>query len=120
MVVWWTPETVHLWGETLCLDYANTVGWSPADEPVDPERTDVLRTEDMLRRWGQRLHLLTDDPEVVSTIELRRARTLRDTVYRLFSAIARDRKPATNDLDALLSTYVEAVKHAFLRASEDV
>jgi predicted RNA-binding Zn ribbon-like protein len=115
----WTPETVHLWGETLCLDYANSVAWSPEDEHVDPERTDVLRTEDMLDRWGRRLDLLSDDAAPASATELRRARALRDSVYRPFSLISRDQKPASKDLDVLMSNYIEAVKHASLLAGGD-
>jgi predicted RNA-binding Zn ribbon-like protein len=114
-----TPETIHLWGETLCLDYANSVDWSPEDEHVDPERTDVLRTEHTLGRWGRRLDLLGDDAERVSAAELRRARALRDALYRLFSSISRDQKPARKDLDVLMSNYIEAVKHASLLAGED-
>src|SRR6266566_4354098 len=108
MLVSPTPETIHLWGETLCLDYANSVYWSPEDEHADPERrggrrswvrsgpgteTDVLRTGDMLGRWGRRLDLLSDDAKPASEAELRRARALRDAVYRLFSSISRDEEP---------------------------
>ncbi len=107
------------WGETLCLDYANSVDWSPEDEHADPEQTDVLRTEDMLGRWGRRLDLLSDDAEPTSAAELRRARELRDAVYRLFSSIGREQEPAGKDLDVLMSNYVEAVKHASLLAGED-
>ncbi len=114
-----TPETIHLWGEALCLDYANSVDWSPDDEHVDPEQTDVLRTEHMLGRWGRRLDLLGDDAEQASAAELRRARALRDAVYRLFSSISRDQKPSRRDLDVLMSNYIEAVKHASLLAGED-
>jgi predicted RNA-binding Zn ribbon-like protein len=115
-----TPETVPLWGGTLCLDYANSVDWSPEDEHVDPEQTDVLRTGDMLGRWGRRRDLLSDDAEPASVAELRRARALRDAAYRLFSAISRDLKPARKDLDVLMSSYIEAVKHASLLAGEDL
>jgi predicted RNA-binding Zn ribbon-like protein len=115
----WTPETVHLWGTTLCLDYANTVAWSPEDEHVDPERTDVLRTEDLMGRWGRRLALLSEQAEPASAAELRRARALRDAVYRLFSTISRDQQPARDDLDVLKINYMEAVKHASLVAGED-
>lgn len=114
-----TPESVHLWGETLCLDYANSVDWSLEDVPVDPEHTDMLRTERMLGRWGRRLDLLRDDAEPASAAELRRARALRDAVYRLFSSISRDQKPARNDLDVLTSNYIESVKRATLLAGED-
>jgi predicted RNA-binding Zn ribbon-like protein len=113
-----TPETIHLWGETLCLDYANSVFWSPEDQPADPGQTDVLRTEDMLARWGQRLDLLGDDADQVSAAELSCARALRDTVYRLFASISRNQKPAIKHLDELMSNYSEAVTHAFLLAGE--
>jgi predicted RNA-binding Zn ribbon-like protein len=119
MLVSRTPETTHLWGETLCLDYANSVDWSPQDEHADPEQTDALRTENMLGRWGRRLDLLSDDAEPASAAELRRARALRDAVHRLFASISRDQKPARKDLDVLMSNYVEAVKHASLLAGED-
>ena len=114
-----TAETIHLWGETLCLDYANSVDWSSDDEHVDPVQTDVLRTAAMLGRCGRRLGLLSDDAEAASTAELRRARALRDAVYHLFCSISRDQEPARKDLDVLMSNYVEAVEHASLLGSED-
>lgn len=115
-----TPEEVHLWGETLCLDYANSVDWSPENEHVDPERTDVLRAEDMLGRWGGRCDLLGEDARRASAAELDRARSLRDAVYRLFSSICRGQGPARKDLGLLMSNYAEAVKHASLRSDEDL
>ena len=119
MLVSRTPETVHLWGETLCLDYANSVDWSPEDQHVDPEQTDVLRMEDMLGRWGRRVDVLSDDVEPASAAELGQARVLRDAVYRVFSSISRHQGPARNDLDVLMSNYIEAVKHASLLAGEE-
>ncbi len=101
------------------MDYANSVYWSSEDEHVDPEQTDVLLTQDMLGRWGRRLDLLSDDAKPASAAELRRARALRDAVYRLFSSISRDQKPAGKNLDALMSNYIEALKHASLLAGED-
>jgi predicted RNA-binding Zn ribbon-like protein len=114
------PETIHLWGETLCLDYANSVQWSPEDTHVDPQQTDVLRTEYALGSWGRRLDLLSDDAAPASGAELRRARVLREAVYRLFSSISRGREPARGDLDVLLKNYVEAVEHASLLAGADL
>jgi predicted RNA-binding Zn ribbon-like protein len=114
------PQTIHLWGETLCLDYANSVQWSPEDTHVDPQQTDVLRTEDALRSWGRRLDLLSDDAAPASSAELRRALTLREAVYRLFSSISRDQEPARQDLDVLLSNYAQAVEHASLLAGTDL
>lgn len=113
-----TPETVHLWGETLCLDYANSVDWSPEDEHTDPEQTDVLRAEDMLGRWGRRCDLLGEDAKRASTAELERARSLRDAVYRLFSSISQGQDPTRRDLDLLMSDYTEAVNHASLQAGK--
>ena len=106
-----TPETIQ---ETLCLDYANSVEWSSEDE-----HPDVLRTGEMLGRWGQRLGLLSDDARSASEAELRRARALRDAVYRLFSSISQDQEPATKDLDVLMHNYTEAVDQATLLAGED-
>lgn len=113
-----TPETVHLWGETLCLDYANSVDWSPEDEHTDPEQTDVLRAEDMLGRWGRRCDLLGEDAKRASAAELSRARSLRDAVYRLFSSISQGQDPTRRDLDLLMSDYTEAVNHASLQAGK--
>ena len=114
-----TPESVPLWGETLCLDFANSVDWSTQGEHVGPDETDVLRTGEMLGRWARRLDVLGDDAKPVSAAELRRARALRDAVYRVLSSIGEDRAPAGNDLDALMSTYAEAVDRASLLAGED-
>ena len=113
-----TPETVHLWGETLCLDFANSVSWSPEAEHVDPEQTDVLRGEAMLVRWGRRMGLLGDDAEAASAAELRRTRALRDAVHRLFGAISRHEEPAGGDVDLLMRTYHEAVNKGSLVARD--
>ncbi len=113
-----TPETIHLYGETLCLDYANSVSWSSEDEYADPEGTDVLRTGDLLRRWGQRLGLLTDDAKPATEAELRRVRALRDAVHRLFASITHDQETSTKDVTLLMENYVEAVNQATLLAGE--
>ena len=113
-----TPETIHLWGETLCLDYANSVSWSPEDEHADPEQTDVLRTGDMLGRWGRRLGLLSSDAKSASEAEFRRARALRDAVHRLFASISHDQNPSTQDITLLMHNYTEAVNEATLLAGE--
>ena len=114
-----TPETIHLWGETLCLDYANSVYWSSEDEHVDPEQTDVLLTQDMLGRWGRRLDLLSDDAKPASAAELR-AHVRYETPSTAFSPRSVEtRSPPGRNLDALMSNYIEALKHASLLAGED-
>jgi predicted RNA-binding Zn ribbon-like protein len=102
------PETIK---EALCLDYANSVERSTVDEHVD-----VLRTENALDSWGRRLDLVGHDAAPASPAELRRARALREAVYRLFCSVSRDEEPAGEDLDLLMSNYVEAVEHASLLA----
>jgi predicted RNA-binding Zn ribbon-like protein len=110
-----TPDTINLWGETLCLNLANTVDWTDGDEHVDPDLTDVLRTTDLARRWGVRLGLLEERTGLtISSDELHRLRRLRDAVYATFSAIARDRAPAREHLNVLWSQHQEAIKNAEL------
>jgi predicted RNA-binding Zn ribbon-like protein len=123
-----TPDTTRLWGETLCLDYANSVNWSPANVHVErakpvkwvrtTEETDMLRTGDMLGRWGRRLDLLGDDAKSVSGAELRRARALRDAVYPVFASISHDQDPSIEHIALLMHNYTEAVNQATLLASE--
>jgi predicted RNA-binding Zn ribbon-like protein len=119
--------TIRLWGETLCLDYANSVNWSPEDVQVErakpvkwvrtTEETDMLRTGDVLGRWGRRLGLLGDDAKSASAAELRRARALRDAVYRLFASISHEQDPSTEHISLLMHNYTEAVNRATLLAS---
>lgn len=111
-----TPETIPLWGETLCLDFANSVSWSPEAEHFDPEHTDVLGSGAMLVRWGRRMGLPGNDAKAASAVELRRARALRDSVHRLFAAISRHEEPAADDVGLLMRIYNEAVKEGSLVA----
>ena len=103
-----TPEKTPLWGETLCLDFANSVDWS-GDEHFRPDETDVLRSEEMLARWGRRLGVLGDGAAAATAAELRRARELRDALHHLFSPTG-----AEGSLDLLMASYAEAVEHATL------
>jgi predicted RNA-binding Zn ribbon-like protein len=110
-----TPETINLWGETLCLNLANSVDWSDSDVHVDPDTTDIIRTPDLARRWGARLGLLEESSGMaISDLELDRVRGLRDAVYRTFSATARDRAPAREHLNVLWSQHQEAIQNAQL------
>jgi len=109
-----------MWGETLCLDFANSVSWSPEAEHVDPEQTDVLSSAAMLVRWGLRMGLLGDDTEAASAAELRRARALRDAVHRLFDTISRHEEPAAGEVNLLMRTYHEAVNNGSLVARDSI
>lgn len=99
------PETTHLWGGSLCLDFANSVDWSEQDEPLAPD-TDVLREPDDLTRWAQRVGILGSRPPHIDQAELRAARALRLAIYRIFAAGARSQKPPAKALERV------AVEHA--------
>lgn len=112
-----TPETVPLWGGALCLDFANSVDWSSTDEYFDADRTDVLRTAEMLGRWCRRVGLIGNEV-TPNAAELARTRPLRDAVYRLFAAVSRHDEPAGADIDLLMRVYHEAVGRASLVARD--
>jgi predicted RNA-binding Zn ribbon-like protein len=101
-----TPDTIELWGGTLCLDLANSADWDQDGAPVDPEHNDVLRSAAMLEAWARRLGLAGDGAG--SLDELHRIRDLRGALHRLFSAIAEDREPDASDLLMLHETFAEA------------
>jgi predicted RNA-binding Zn ribbon-like protein len=101
-----TPDTIELWGGTLCLDLANSTDWDDAWLDVDPQHNDVLRSAQMLDAWADRLGVrgsarMADD-------ELRRVRDLRGSVHRVFSAVATGAAPAPADLRALHEAFAEA------------
>jgi predicted RNA-binding Zn ribbon-like protein len=116
----YSPETIPLRGERLCLDFANTVDWSPEAVPVDVEQSDVLTTPEELARWGRRMGLLAPTgAQAPDRAELARARSARDAVYRVFAAIAEDREPSPSDLALLSAQHAEAADAGILRPGEE-
>ena len=112
-----TPETIKLWGGTLCLDLANSADWDQDGASVDPERNDVLRSVAMLEAWARRLGLLGDGAG--SLDELHRIRDLRGALHRLFSAIAGAREPDAGDLLVLHEAFAEATGAGQLERGAD-
>jgi predicted RNA-binding Zn ribbon-like protein len=110
-----TPETIQLWGGALCLDLANSVDWNAPGEPFAPERHDVLRSPDELRRWGARVGVGVAAPD---GRELERTRALRLALHRLFSAVAAGEAPAPADLEAVRDTAAAATAAATWTASD--
>jgi predicted RNA-binding Zn ribbon-like protein len=100
-----TPDTIELWGGTLCLDLANSADWDQDGASVDPEHNDVLRSVAMLQAWARRLGL---GDGAGSLDELHRIRDLRGALHRLFSAIAGASEPAAGDLLLLHEAFAEA------------
>ena len=113
-----TPETIKLWGGALCLDFANSVDWSPADEPLSPATEALCEPRD-LARWGRRMGVVRGRLPVVDDAELAAALALRLVLHRLFSALAAGRRPARADLEALAREHAEAASGGRLAASAD-
>jgi predicted RNA-binding Zn ribbon-like protein len=97
-------------GNALCLDFANTVNKRP-----NPDR-DWLDSVGELTRWAQLAGLRTTKGVDLSAAAVTaEARTLREAVYRLFSAVAADRPPADADITAVMAAYAEGLTAARLR-----
>src|SRR5581483_9302725 len=99
-----SPDTIRLWGGTLCLDFANSVDWSARDTELDPE-TDALRTPADLARWGRRLGVAGGRPDAA---ELAAAHELRAALHRIFSAVDRGKDATKPDLALLAAVYAQA------------
>jgi predicted RNA-binding Zn ribbon-like protein len=105
---------LELVGGHLCLDFSNTV--SSRDEAM---RYDYLTRYDDLVDWARHAQMLTEPeaqallrsaaghPKLAAAV-LARAVALRETIYRVFSAIAEARDPEGTDLTALNATLREA------------
>lgn len=104
----------------LCLDLVNTL--EGARGGVAQEQ---LRDYDDLVAWGEqagvlgavsarRLRREGERRAAASAAVLARARALRETLYRLFSAAAAGRAPSASDLDALNAELARALPHAKL------
>jgi predicted RNA-binding Zn ribbon-like protein len=103
----------------LCLEFANSVDWTEADEPRTPH-TDALSTPAALARWGRRLGVLGGRRlPAVDADELEAARALRLAVHRVFSAVAQERAPGAADLDCLARVHAQATAAARLGVADD-
>jgi predicted RNA-binding Zn ribbon-like protein len=105
-----TPETIHLWGGALCLDFANSVDWSEDARPL--EGTDALTEPHALARWGRRLGLLDD--ATITHDELAAAHALRRALHLTFAAIARGEEPPPDAVEAVRATHAAAAADAHL------
>ena len=109
-----TAETVRLLGNSLSLDFANSVDWSVDGEPV---RDEVLKTPADLRRWGLRLGLgeskKPDDDEFARALELRAA------LHRAFVAIAHGGRPRPQHLSTIAEHQAEATASARIEQAPD-
>ena len=102
-------------GAPLCLDFVNTVSWRTSGHPQDS-----LAGYADLVKWGRQSGAITERearqliregasrPKEASAVFARAAR-VREAIYRIFSAIAADRRPETADLDLLNDALAEAL-----------
>jgi predicted RNA-binding Zn ribbon-like protein len=112
---------LSLLGNSLALDFVNTVDWR-----LDPQRAeDLLTDEEVLLHWGGRMGLLSPadvqdaTPDGRASPLLPRALDLREALYSIFSALAGEMEPATSDLDVLREAFAEGVARARLGLGED-
>jgi len=113
-------ETLRLLGGRLCLDFTNTMDPRLGNHPHD-----FLADYADLVQWSWHAGLLTEGEAerllkeaahrpTEATMTFERAITLREAVYRVFSAIARGTFPKITDLDTLKAVFVEAMMYAQL------
>jgi predicted RNA-binding Zn ribbon-like protein len=119
-----TASNLELIGGRLCLDFANTVSTRG-----EAERREYLSSYEELVRWGQHTSILeheaaemllchaTRHPELAAAA-LERALGLRETIYRVFSAIAEGREAGRRDLGALDAVLRQALCHLKIAPSQ--
>src|SRR5512146_2062044 len=109
----------ELTGGALCLDFANTM----PDQKAPETRAEKLLTYADLLSWGMQTGEITgsdarklmnaaNHSPAKAAAALRRARELRQAIYSIFSAVARDSAPLTKDLDILNRYWKSASVHA--------
>jgi predicted RNA-binding Zn ribbon-like protein len=110
-------------GGRVCLDFINTV-----DPRVGASQHDYLASYADLVRWGGHVHLLSEDQmdallraaaqhPRAARARFEQAIALRETLYRIFSAVAAQQAPAAADLAAAHTAYVELLAQARLVAT---
>ena len=98
-------DILELIGGELCLAFADTVDWRKSDHPQEL----VAEYSDLLS-WSQDVDILPaeDAQHLLREAEQRQAEAdtalecaiaLRDTIYRIFAAIANEESPDPQDLD---------------------
>jgi predicted RNA-binding Zn ribbon-like protein len=99
----------------LCLDFANTL-----DGRLTAHPRESLTDYAALVSWSQQAGILAEDmarrlaeasarQQVAAAMALERAMALREALYRIFSAVARQRSPQTTDLDCLNAVLSEVL-----------
>jgi predicted RNA-binding Zn ribbon-like protein len=110
------PETTHLWGGAVCLDFANSVDWSETDEPLAAD--DVLRDAQDFKRWGKRLGIFSPRAPAIDEHELRAIHALRLAIYHTFVALARGDQPPRQALKRIADDHAAAASAGALQMTD--
>jgi predicted RNA-binding Zn ribbon-like protein len=113
--LWMHPWLFGLAGLRLCLDFANTL-----DGRFTAHPRESLTDYAALVSWSQQAGILAEDTarclaeesarqQVAAAMVVERAMALREALYRIFSAVARQRSPQTADLGCLNAILGEAL-----------
>lgn len=110
------PETLELVGGALCLDFANTVEGRGGDAVRD-----WIGDADDLIRWGEHAGALAREDAARDRKErdrsgrmLAAALSMREAIYRVFTAIVRGEMPLADDLAAVQRSHADGMRHATL------
>ncbi|MEW5722386.1 MAG: ABATE domain-containing protein [Thermodesulfobacteriota bacterium] len=112
---------IKMVGGSLCLDFANTVDWRLAEAPEE-----ILVSFSDLALWCRRAGILSAaqagkleqwaDQEPAAAVKvLKKARELREAVFRVFSALARSARVKKTDLAVLNRFLTKAMSRAEVR-----
>ena len=109
----------------VSLDLVNTVDWRTGSEPKE-----LLNSYSDLLRWGRHTGLLKDQearglameaakhPKKASAV-LKRAHALRETLFRIFSAITDGRQADAADIESLNRSLSDALSRLRLRPTKE-
>ncbi|MCG8350059.1 MAG: CGNR zinc finger domain-containing protein [Chloroflexales bacterium] len=109
----------------LCLDFTQTLRWR-----LKQQRKEFLTSYDELVRFGQETALLNPDlanqlrnaavrRPADAAVVLNEAMTLREAIYRVFTAISIKQQPAQKDLESIKQALAVALSHRTFIASNN-
>jgi predicted RNA-binding Zn ribbon-like protein len=123
-----TPQETHFEfiGGHVCLDLTNTVAGAPRGQR---EREDLTRYTDLVS-WSQQANLVTENEAEVlrrkaarnegeALAVLRRAHTLREAIYHIFTALIAGKPPVGSDLETLNKELRKGTIGASLMLTQD-
>lgn len=116
---------LSLVGGRLCLDFVNSLDWRASDHSLD-----YLTSYSALVAWeehagvlagaaAERLRAAAAQRPEEAAITLREALRLRETIWRIFMAIAHGERPPVGDLDVLNAMLGNVLRHARITPSAD-